>query len=357
MEFLAEYGLFLLKAATIVIAFIIVISAIVAQAIKAKSLSDPNGDLRITHLNKKFDHYQEVLHEALTDKDLLKKEKKAEKKAKKAEKKAEKSAKKDAKADDDQVKPRVFVIPFEGDVKASAVEGLREAISAVLTIATEKDEVLVNIESPGGMVHTYGLAASQLERIKEANIPLTVCVDKVAASGGYLMACVADKIIAAPFAIIGSIGVLAQIPNFHRLLKKHDVDYNVMTSGEHKAPITFFGEITDKAKTKLQSDLEDTHSLFKNFILKYRSQIDMDQVATGEIWYGQQAIDKLLVDEIMTSDSYLLNQHKEKNLYMVSFEEKKTLPEKLGLAAKIAVSSTYNALLSKEQESNLQGKC
>ena len=140
------------------------------------------------------------------------------------------------------------------------------------------------------MVHTYGLAASQLHRITRAGIPLTVSVDKGAASGGYLMACVANTIIAAPFAIIGAIGVLAQIPNFNRALKKVDVDYEVMTAGEHKAPITMFGEITDKGKNKLQQELEETHDLFKGFITQHRPQVPVHEVASGEVWYGQQAI-------------------------------------------------------------------
>ena len=108
----------------------------------------------------------------------------------------------------------------------------------------------------------YGLAASQMQRIRDKKLKLTVCVDKVAASGGYMMAVVADKIIAAPFAVLGSIGVLAQVPNFHRLLKKHDVDFEMLTAGKYKRTLTMFGENTDKGREKFQEDIEDTHVLF-----------------------------------------------------------------------------------------------
>lgn len=199
------------------------------------------------------------------------------------------------------------------------------------------------------MVHTYGLAASQLQRFRQAGIPLTVCVDKVAASGGYLMACVADRIFAAPFALVGSIGVLAQIPNFHRALKKYDVDYELMTAGEFKAPITMFGEITDKGRDKLKEDLENTHVLFKNFITNFRPKVAIDQVATGEVWYGQQALALDLVDTVTTSDDYLMQQYKHKDIYHVRFIEKQSLQKKLGLSLQYGVLAGFKALANKEQ--------
>jgi serine protease SohB len=208
---------------------------------------------------------------------------------------------------------------------------------------------VINLESPGGMVHTYGLAASQLHRITSAGIPLTVAVDKVAASGGYLMACVANKIIAAPFAIVGSIGVLAQIPNFNRALKKVDVDYEIMTAGEHKAPISMFGEITEKGKNKLQQELEETHELFKGFIHQHRPQVPLAEVATGEVWYGQQAIKHQLIDEVQTFDDYLMAKRHEHNIYQVSFAEKKSLQEKLGIAVEHGISRSLLSFFNKEQ--------
>lgn len=344
MEFLAEYGLFLLKAVTIVVSIIVVIAAIAAQAMKSRQ-PEGKGHLDVLHLNKKFKDYKETLEDALLSKDQLKEKKKALKKDKKKQGKEKSKEKK-----------RLFVIEFQGDTKASAVEALREEVTAILSLAKKEDEVVALIESPGGMVHTYGLAASQLQRIRDHGLYLTVCVDKVAASGGYLMACVADKIIAAPFAIVGSIGVLAQIPNFHRLLKKHDVDYNIMTAGEYKAPVTMFGEITDKGRDKLKQDLEDTHVLFKDFIADHRPQVNLDEVATGEIWYGKQAIDRQLVDEIQTSDSYFLEQKDNREIYQVSFAEKKSLPEKLGLAAQFGVQYAMNALGKQEQETTITSR-
>ena len=205
--------------------------------------------------------------------------------------------------------------------------------SAVLAQSTSGDEIVVNLESSGGMVHSYGLAASQLDRIKKQNIPLTVCVDKVAASGGYMMACVADKILAAPFAIIGSIGVVAQIPNINKLLKRHDVDVELMTAGKYKRTLTVLGENTDEAREKFREDLEDIHSLFKEYVMERREKVDIEQVATGEIWYGSRAQKVGLVDDIQTSDEYLTGLAKDCRVFKVHYVEKKTLPEKLGIAA------------------------
>ncbi|MHA7834289.1 MAG: protease SohB [Algiphilus sp.] len=207
-------------------------------------------------------------------------------------------------------RPRLFVLDFEGDLRASAVSSLREEITALLQVAGSGDEIVLRLESPGGMVHSYGLAASQLARIRKRGIRLTVVVDKVAASGGYMMACVADRIIAAPFAIIGSIGVVLQMPNFHRFLKGKDIDFELLTAGEHKRTLTLFGENSEPARAKAMEELEDTHTLFKEFISQHRPQLDVDRVANGEHWFGSRALDLGLVDELSTSDDYLL-QHME----------------------------------------------
>jgi serine protease SohB len=210
---------------------------------------------------------------------------------------------------------------------------LREEITAILTLASSNDEVLLKLESPGGMVHSYGLASSQLDRLRKKNVPLTVCVDKVAASGGYMMACVADKILAAPFAIIGSIGVVAQIPNFNKLLKKHDVEFEMMTAGEHKRTLTMFGENTDKGREKFAEELEETHQLFKDYVSERRPQVDIDKIATGEIWFGSRALAMSLVDGIQTSDEYLVSRIEQADVFEIAYVVKKTLHQRLGLAA------------------------
>lgn len=348
MEFLSEYGLFFFKVITIVVSIIIILIAIVAAASKNKMPGSVTGHIDVQNINKQFDDFEDQIKSVvLSDADI-----KALHNQKKKDKKAEDKALKKNKKNNTTVpkKPKIYVVNFDGDVKASAVEQLRHEISAILTVATKDDEVVVNVESPGGMVHTYGLAASQLKRLRTAEIPLTICVDKVAASGGYLMACVANKIVAAPFAIVGSIGVLAQIPNFNRVLKKHDVDYEIMTAGEHKASITMFGEITEKGKNKLKEELEDTHVLFKEFITEHRPQVPINEVATGEIWYGQRAIDHKLVDEILTSDDYLLQQRKEKDIYEVTFVEKQTFQDKLQAAIGHGATATLDALFKRNQE-------
>ncbi|WP_038341662.1 protease SohB, partial [Acinetobacter baumannii] len=200
---------------------------------------------------------------------------------------------------------KIFVLDFKGDIQASAVENLREEITLILATAKAgRDRVVVRLESPGGMVHGYGLAAAQLVRLRDAGFHLTICVDKVAASGGYMMACIANEIISAPFAVVGSIGVVAQVPNFNRLLKEHNVDFELYTAGQYKRTVTMFGENTPEGKAKFEEELQQTHVLFKHFVEKYRPQLNVDKVATGEHWYGQDALDLNLVDKLSVHDKF-----------------------------------------------------
>jgi serine protease SohB len=234
---------------------------------------------------------------------------------------------------------------------ASQVDALREEISAILPNVQEGDEVVIRLESPGGVVHGYGLAASQLSRIKDAGVTLVVSVDKVAASGGYMMACVGDRILAAPFAILGSIGVVAQLPNFHRLLKKNDVDFEQFTAGEYKRTVTMFGENTDKGRRKFENELEETHGLFKQFVATNRPAVDVDQVATGEVWYGSQALNEGLIDAISTSDSYLQSQTEDRDLFEVHYRRKQKFAERMGFAAEVTFDRLVTRLWQRLTES------
>ena len=328
MEFLAEYGLFLAKAITIVIAILVAAGGLASLAMRQKKSSDKQ--LEITHLNKEYDEMENAVSAITLSPAAAKQKAKLEKKKAKQEAKADKKANKTSSNEEViEERKRIFVLDFDGDVKASSVETLRLEISAILTDATNKDEVLIRLESGGGTVHGYGLGASQLQRIRDKEIPLTVSVDKVAASGGYMMACVANKIIAAPFSIIGSIGVLIQIPNLNRLLKKNDVDFEQLHAGEYKRTLTLFGENTDKGREKMQQDLEETHQLFKDFVKSQRPELDINKVATGEHWLGSRAKELGLVDELQTSDDYLMSQRKEAELVLVEYSEKKSITDKL----------------------------
>jgi serine protease SohB len=233
------------------------------------------------------------------------------------------------------------------------VENLREEISAVVQVARPSDEVLLRLESSGGMVHTYGLAASQLRRIRQAGIRLTAAVDEVAASGGYMMACVADRIIAAPFAVIGSIGVVAQLPNFNRFLREHNVDFELHTAGEYKRTLTLFGENTEAARAKFREEIEDTHALFKTFVTDNRPQLDIAQVATGEHWYGSRALERKLVDAIQTSDDYLLAASKDKDIYEVRFKRRQGLPERLAHSVRAMMNAFTTSRVQNRLPPNL----
>lgn len=336
-EIFAEYGLFVAKTITFVVAFGVIIALIAAAAQRRRR--DPEGEIKVSSLNEHFEDMQHALEDAVFDEYKLKQIVKEQKKRDKAEAKAQKAAAKKS-IEDDPERKRIYVLDFDGDIHASDAEAMREEVSAILSLAREEDEVVVRLESPGGLVHSYGFAASQLERIRRRNIPLTVCVDKVAASGGYMMACIANKLLAAPFALIGSIGVVAQIPNFHRLLQRNDVDYEVLTAGEYKRTLTMFGENTEAGRQKFQEELEDTHNLFKEFVGEYRPNLNIEEIATGEVWFGRRALDKGLIDGLETSDDYLFNAVDDADILKVSYEHKLSLQEKLqGFGANLVDAS------------------
>ncbi len=299
MNFLAQYGLFALEVFTLVFAILILVAGIITLSRKHKP------KFEILSLNKQHDEIKQRMYKEVFNK-------KPEKKKK-----------------DKTEKPSLYVVDFSGDIKASQVEQLREEITAILSVAKDKDEIVVRLESPGGAVNGYGLAASQLHRIRDKNIPLTICIDKVAASGGYLMACVANQIVAAPFAIIGSIGVVAQIPNFHKLLKKHDIDVELLTAGEYKRTLTLFAENTEKGRKKFQEDLEKIHQTFREYVLTNRQQLDIDEVSTGEHWLAKDAKDLHLVDLLKTSDDYLYEKMNDFNVFKITVTAKVSLVTKI----------------------------
>ncbi|EED34657.1 putative protease SohB [Luminiphilus syltensis NOR5-1B] len=330
MELFSEIAVFFFEAIILVVAILLVVAGVVALTQRRRGSED--GYIEVREVNERYTNFRDTVRSVTEDEASAKRRKKEEKKQRKVERKAAKK-----KSAEDARRPRLFVLNFDGDLRAAQVEQLREELSAILPEARKEDEVLVRLESPGGMVHSYGLAASQLRRVVDAEIPLTVAVDKVAASGGYMMACVADKIIAAPFAVIGSIGVIAQLPNFHKVLKKNDIDFELLTAGEYKRTLTMFGENTDKGRQKFLEELEDTHALFKQFVAENRKQVAIEQVATGEVWFGQRALDVQLVDQLCTSDEYLQKQLDERDIIEVRYVGKRHWQEKLGLAAESAI--------------------
>ncbi|EGS3066992.1 protease SohB [Escherichia coli] len=328
MELLSEYGLFLAKIVTVVLAIAAIAAIIVNVAQRNKR---QRGELRVNNLSEQYKEMKEELAAALMDTHQQKQWHKAQKKKHKQEAKA----KLGEVATDS--KPRVWVLDFKGSMDAHEVNSLREEITAVLAAFKPQDQVVLRLESPGGMVHGYGLAASQLQRLRDKNIPLTVTVDKVAASGGYMMACVADKIVSAPFAIVGSIGVVAQMPNFNRFLKSKDIDIELHTAGQYKRTLTLLGENTEEGREKFREELNETHQLFKDFVKRMRPSLDIEQVATGEHWYGQQAVEKGLVDEINTSDEVILSLMEGREVVNVRYMQRKRLIDRFtGSAAESA---------------------
>lgn len=322
MEFVTEFGLFVAKALVVLLVIFAIVVIIASAASRQK---EQRGELQVENVSKALrKSTQQIRHSLMS---------------KKARKQAEKAAKKES-AKESEAEHKLFLIDFKGSMDAKEVESLRREVTAVLAIASDKDEVLVRVESGGGVVHGYGLAASQLQRIRDKGIKLTVSVDKVAASGGYMMACVANEVVAAPFAIVGSIGVLAQLPNFNRVLKKHNVEFEQITAGDYKRTLTLFGENTEEGRNKFQQDVNEVHVLFKNFVSEHRPQIDIDAVATGEIWYGTQALGNKLVDRISTSDDILLEAAENADVIRVAYKPKKNLTEKITHNASMALEQT-----------------
>ncbi len=313
-EFFFSYGLFIAKVITGLIAL-----AFAMAILGSGRKKDEPSKLKVTNLNEKHTELTNSVKHVLLDKKTIKQQQKEEAKKAKQDKKSKVQEK---------AKPKLFVLNFDGDIRATEVETLREEITAMLSVAEPHDEVLLKLDNSGGMVHEHGLAASQLQRIKDARLNFTVSIDRVAASGGYMMACVADKIVAAPFAIIGSIGVLAQLPNFNRLLDKAGIDFEQHTAGEFKRTVTMFGQNGEKEREKLKSELQETHDLFRDFVSDNRPKLDVDQVSTGEHWYGKQALDLALVDELKTSDEYLIENLALYDIYELKMEVKQSLQDK-----------------------------
>lgn len=318
-DLLTAYGLFLAKTLTLLVAATALV-LIIAGA--SRGGRGPGERLEVKSLNRRYDRLAAEVQRAVLPRRAWRAHLKDMRRRHKARGRGR----------------RIFVIDFQGDLRASAVTALREEVSAVLLAAAPTDEVLVRVENAGGLVHEHGLAASQLARIRDGGLRLTVAVDKVAASGGYLMACVAQHIIAAPFAILGSIGVVAQLPNFHRWLREHGVEVEQFKAGEYKRTVTMFGENTDADRAKLQEQLELTHELFKGFVARFRPGLDLQRVATGEYWYGTQALELGLADELLTSDDYLLKAREEADIYSVRYVVKRGLRARLGMMAREALA-------------------
>ena len=413
MELLFDYLGFLAKTATVVVAVLIVLTAAVSASAHRAMRPSPTGHIEVTPLNERLRNMQRTVEEAALPMSVVKKRRKADEKARKKHLKDEARREKErskrpsapaqaesvetpaedaapAGADEDAAPPidapatsaepavsaepakeeaeakktasqtseqqtdhRVFVLTFDGDIAASGVEALRQEVSAVLGAAQAGDEVVVRVESAGGAVHGYGLAASQLARIRSRGVTLTVAVDKVAASGGYLMAAVADRILAAPFAVVGSIGVVAQIPNVHRLLKKHDVDVEVHTAGRFKRTLDVLGENTEQGRAKLREELEDVHALFQEYVSSWRPKLDLEAVSTGEHWYGQRALDRALVDELVTSDEYLARACERADVFEVAWTVPKRPLERLAGQFASALGASIGQAASRALESLL----
>lgn len=320
---LVRYLLFLGEALTVVV----LAGALVAALGVLTRRGRPRSRLKVVDVGGKYDDLTDAVAAAVLPRAEVK-----------ARRRARRDAAKQRKAG--SPRPRVFVLDFRGDLRASRVAGLREEITAIIGLATPADEVVLRLQNPGGTINDQGLAASQLMRLRRRGLPLTVCVDTMAASGGYLMASTANRIVAAPFAVIGSIGVISATPNFHRLLDRAGIEWEQFTAGEFKRTVTAFGENTDEDRAKVAEQVHEIHGLFKDFVAGNRPQLDVARVATGEYWYGSQALELQLVDALATSDDYLLAAREHADLFEVSY----TIPMSAARRATEAARATLGRL-------------
>lgn len=347
MELLQEYGLFLAKLVTALVAVLILLSAFAGVVVKSREKRPDR--LSVRKLNDRYRRMEKTVRRAVEGSTSWRQRLRTKlgwRRDHSSSNNGEAAPPQQTDVADEspstEERPRVYVLRFTGDIRASSVDNLREEVTAILTLARpEQDRVIVCLESPGGLVPSYGLAASQLARLREAGLDLTVAVDRVAASGGYMMAAVAHRIVAAPFAVLGSIGVVAQIPNLHRWLERHDIDVELLTAGEHKRTLTVFGENTDEGRRKFREQLDEAHDQFKTFLSRYRPLLDLDKVATGEHWYGEQARELGLADELRTSDDLLLETSREADLFELTY----TRPQSLGRRITLAMESIVERVL------------
>jgi serine protease SohB len=330
MPFWLDIAAFALKA-LLIVAAIGALAVLIARLTRSGEPKDE--EIKVRSLNERYDDMRDALNAALLDKKARKALLKARKKEAKAKAKARTGG-------DDPAK-RLYVLAFKGDMRASAVKRLGHEIDAVLTVARPgTDEVALRLDSPGGTVTGYGLAAAEILRLRERKIAVTALVDQVAASGGYMMACAADRIVAAPFAVVGSIGVVAPVPNLHRLLKKNEIDFEEITAGEWKRSVSVLGEITPAGREHFRGKLDATHGAFKTFVQQCRPDVDIDQVANGDHWLASEALALGLVDQLSTGDDYLFRARESARLFEVSTEARKTLLQQIlsgvGVAARRA---------------------
>jgi serine protease SohB len=327
-----EYGFFLLQWVTVLVGLALVVGIIIGGIQRARMQGEPEGKLIIKDLSARLRRRRQQIERALLP----------DRKALRSWRKQEKQREKDVKAKQSDAQARAWVIDYKGDVQASDTAQLTEVVSALLEVAKPGDTVVLRLESPGGVVPGYGLAASQLLRLKDHGLQLWTTVDKVAASGGYMMACVADRIFAAPFAVVGSIGVVAQLPNFNRLLKKNDIDVELHTAGAHKRSLTVFGENTKAGREHFKQQLNAIHDLFKQHVARARPKLDIDQVADGDYWFGEHALAHGLVDDIRTSDEVLRDLAKTHRVLQLNFVTPKSLQTRFAQGTADAVMHLFD---------------
>lgn len=258
------------------------------------------------------------------------------------------------------VRKTAVLLSFNGDINATEVIEFGRAVSMIVQMKDLVSEVYIIINSGGGVVNGYGLLASEIERLHYSEIETYALIDQVAASGGYMAACVANHVVAAPFAYIGSIGVVSEMPNFNQILSDNGINIEQHTAGKSKRTVTPLGKITDEDRNEFKKKLERIHRSFINHVSHYRNINDADEnknsiIFSGDYWIAEETVELELglVDEISTSQEFLLDKMKEYNIIEITFQENKTKKSKLSLLNSLTtLFSSANEIIKNIKLSN-----
>ncbi|MDP3296608.1 MAG: signal peptide peptidase SppA [Thermodesulfovibrionia bacterium] len=200
-------------------------------------------------------------------------------------------------------------IPIGEKVGIIRVEGVildsRDVIDELKTYAKDSSikAVVIRIDSPGGAVAPAQEIYKEIVKLKKEK-KVVASMGSVAASGGYYIACPADKIVANPGTLTGSIGVIMEIPNIEGLMKKIGVETKVIKSGKHKDIASMFKSMTEEERKILQSVLDDVHDQFIRAVSEGRNMKyeNIKELADGRIFTGKKAKELGLVDTLGNLD-------------------------------------------------------
>ena len=232
----------------------------------------------------------------------------------------------------------VSVVRLSGVIANGPRAGISDqACAPLLEAAFRKGKpsaVALVINSPGGSPVQSSLIGSRIRRLAaEHDVPVYAFVEDVAASGGYWLACAADKIYLDESSIVGSIGVISASFGAHEFLNRQGFERRVYTAGKSKSMLDPFRPENPEDVERLKGSLEQIHEVFKTHVTSRRGgRLASDQdLFTGEIWLGQKAIDVGLADHIGHLVPTMKDMFGDKVKFRV-FGQRRSIAQRFGLS-------------------------